>query len=161
MAVDLGVGVVLGGIEAGFGAGGLGNHITWTDTELTSYALANLIAGNDAFVTSGPLAQPDRRIELPVNYTGNLAYRVGPARVVAEFGHGYQGNSLHSGAEYRLGTVEFRGGGVYSRQVWNPTGGIGVNLGGRVWLDAAVFGNSANIERKRKPALAVSLRVMR
>lgn len=159
MAVDLGVGIVLGGIEAGFGASGLGNHITWTDADLASYAMQNLLLGNDAFVKSGPAVQPDQRVELPVNYTGNIGYHIGPARVVAEFGRGYQGNTVRSGAEYRLGMLEFRGGGVYSREVWNPTGGIGFNLGGRVWLDAAMFGNIANIERKRKPALAVSLRL--
>jgi hypothetical protein len=31
-------------------------------------------------------------------------------------------------------------------------------MGGRTALDLAVYGNAANVERKRHPAIAVSLR---
>jgi hypothetical protein len=51
-----------------------------------------------------------------------------------------------------------RGGGMYSRKLWNPSGGVGLNMGRRMALDLAVYGNAANIERKRHPAVAVSLR---
>jgi hypothetical protein len=42
--------------------------------------------------------------------------------------------------------------------MWNPAGGVGFNLNERISLDAAVYSNSANVERKRRPAIAVSLR---
>jgi hypothetical protein len=54
--------------------------------------------------------------------------------------------------------VELRGGAMYTRQMWNPAGGAGFNIGTRAALDVAVYGNAANVERKRRPAIAVSLR---
>ncbi len=48
---------------------------------------------------------------------------------------------------------------MYSRQLWNPSAGVGINMGQRLALDVAMYGNAANIERKRHPAIAVSLRI--
>jgi hypothetical protein len=45
--------------------------------------------------------------------------------------------------------------------MWNPAGGVGLNMGARVALDVAIYGNSANVERKRHPAIAVCLRLNR
>jgi hypothetical protein len=45
--------------------------------------------------------------------------------------------------------------------VWNPSAGVGLNISDRVALDVAVYGNSAHVERKRNPAIAVSLRFNR
>jgi hypothetical protein len=69
-----------------------------------------------------------------------------------------QGKEFHGGAEYRLGLIELRGGGRYSRSMWTPSGGIGVNLLPGFGVDVAAFGTSTNIERHRKASLAVSLR---
>jgi hypothetical protein len=45
--------------------------------------------------------------------------------------------------------------------MWNPSGGVGLNLSPRVALDVAMYANSANVERKRNPAIAFSLRLNR
>ncbi len=66
--------------------------------------------------------------------------------------------SFHGGGEYRLGTIDVRGGGVYSRELWNPSAGVGLNMTPRTSLDVALYANSANVERKRNPAIAVSFR---
>jgi hypothetical protein len=98
------------------------------------------------------------RVELPIDYHANVGYTVDRWAAVAEFGRGLQGNSFHTGAEMRMGAVDARGGAVYSRERWNPTAGVGLNVNDRVGVDVAVYANSANVERKRKPAIAVSLR---
>jgi hypothetical protein len=101
------------------------------------------------------------RVELPIDYRANVGYDPGPWAAVAEFGRGLQGKSFHGGGEIRLGMIDLRGGAVYSRELWNPAGGVGINMSDRIALDVAVYGNSANIERKRNPAIAVSLRFNR
>ena len=63
------------------------------------------------------------------------------------------------GVEYRLGRVELRGGGRYTRDRWHPSGGAGFNLSPGWSVDVGAFGTSTNIERTRRLALAVSLRM--
>jgi hypothetical protein len=79
--------------------------------------------------------------------------------VTSEYAHGFQGNSLRGGGEYRAGVIEYRGGGVYSREMWNPTGGVGLNFSPKVGLDVALFSTAANAARERRAAFAVSLRI--
>ena len=159
MAIDVGIGAVIDAWEFGLGANGLANRIEWTDAERTSYFHANLLAGGGE-LTEGPTVPiGDLRVELPIDYRANVGYDVGGWAAVAEFGRGYQGKSFHTGGELRLGLVDVRGGAVYSRELWNPSGGVGLNLSDRVGLDVAVYSNSANVERKRNPAIAVSLRL--
>jgi hypothetical protein len=69
-----------------------------------------------------------------------------------------QGKEFRGGGEYRLGFIELRGGGRYSRSIWNPAGGVGVNLLPGFGVDVAWFGTSTNIEDQRKASMAVSLR---
>ena len=66
---------------------------------------------------------------------------------VTEAGKGYGGNSFHAGYEYRFDSFAVRGGGMYSRKLWNPSAGVGLNMGRRMALDLAIYGNAANIER--------------
>jgi hypothetical protein len=161
MAVDVGVGAVISNWEFGFGANGLGNFIDWTDVEQKAYFHANLLQG-DGDLIEGPTVQiGEVRVELPIDYRANVGYNVDRWAAVAEFGRGLQGKSFHSGGEIRLGTVDVRGGAVYSREMWNPSAGVGLNVSDRVALDVAVYGNSANVERKRNPAIAFSLRFNR
>jgi hypothetical protein len=157
-AIDVGVGVVSNRWETGFGVNGIANRINWTGVERTSYSLANPFLGDSDFVEG--LAQPigDVEVTLPVDYRGNVGYRADRWSAVAEAGKGYGGKSFHGGYEYRFNALAVRGGGMYSRQLWNPSAGVGINLGQRVALDVAMYGNAANVERKRRPALAVSLR---
>ena len=71
------------------------------------------------------------------------------------------GQIFHGGAEYRFGPIDVRGGAVYSRELWNPAAGVGFNIGPRISLDVALYSSSANVERERNPAIAVSLRFNR
>lgn len=157
-AIDVGVGVVINRWETGFGVNGIANRINWTNVERTSYSLANPFLGNSDFAES--LARPmgDVEVTLPVDYRGNVGYRAEKWSAVGEAGKGYAGESFHGGYEYRFTALAVRGGGMYSRKLWNPSAGVGINLGQRVALDVAIYGNAANVERKRRPALAVSLR---
>lgn len=158
-AIDVGVSAVINSFEVGFGVNGIANRITWTDVEQTTYFLGNLFLGQDDFVENGPLAANDVRVELPQDYRVNAGYHADVWSVMSEYAHGFQGNSLRGGAEYRAGLVELRGGGVYSREMWNPTGGVGFNLSPRVGMDVALFATAANAARERRAALAVSLRI--
>ena len=161
MAIDLGVGVVINQWEFGAGANGVGNYVDWADAEQTTYFHANLLEGSGDLIESGAVPVGDVRVELPIDYRANVGYDADRWAAVAEFGRGLQGKSFHGGGEIRLGTIDVRGGAVYSRELWNPSAGVGLNMSQRVALDVAVYANSANVERKRHPAIAVSLRFNR
>lgn len=159
-AIDFGVAAVVNRFEVGFGVNGVANRIEWTEVEQTTYLLGNLFQGDD-FVESGPFAADDLRVELPKDYRVNAAYHADLWSVMSEYAHGFQGDSFRAGAEYRLAAVELRGGGAYSRELWNPTAGVGLNLSPRVGLDVALFSTAANAARERRAAVAVSLRLNR
>jgi hypothetical protein len=160
-ALDFGVSTVMNQWEAGFGVSGVANRIDWTGVQRTSYALGDPLSGDSDFLETTPRLLGDVRAELPVDYRGNVAYRADRWMAVAEAGKGYSGNSFHGGYEYRLNAVALRGGGMYTRKLWNPSAGVGFNMSKHTALDVAVYGNAANIERRRRPAIAVSLRLNR
>jgi hypothetical protein len=157
-ALDFGVGAVIDRWEVGFGVNGVANRINWTGVERSTYALSNPFLGDSDFVESVAIPVGKVRVELPVNYRGNVGYNTERWSAVAEMGKGFGGNSFHGGYERRVGTLELRGGAIYTRELWNPAGGVGLPIGPRSALDVAVYGNAANVERKRHPAIAVSLR---
>ena len=157
-ALDFGVGVVVNHWETGFGVNGVANRINWTGVQRTTYSLGNPFLGNSNFIETVPRLLGDAEVTLPVDYRGNVGYRADKWSAVTEAGKGYGGNSFHSGYEYRFDSFAVRGGAMYSRQLWNPSAGVGINMGRSLALDVAMYGNAANIERKRHPALAVSLR---
>jgi hypothetical protein len=157
-AIDAGVAAVVNGVEVGFGINGIGNRIDWDNVEQTSYALGNLFLGGD-FVEAGPFPANDLRVELPKDYHVNAGYHADAWSVMSEYAHGFQGNSVRGGAEYRAGVIEFRGGGLYTRELWHPTGGVGLNFSPKVGLDVAMFTTAANAARERRAAVAVSLRI--
>ena len=161
MAIDVGVGAVINHWELGFGANGLGNRIDWSGAEQTAYFHTSLLTGDGDLVEGVPVPIGDVRVELPIDYRANVGYDVERWAAVAEFGRGLQGKSFHGGGEYRFGTIDVRGGAVYSRELWNPSAGVGFNMSQRTSLDVAVYSNSANVERKRNAAIAVSLRFNR
>jgi hypothetical protein len=160
MAIDVGVGAVINHWQLGFGANGLGNRINWSGVEQTTYFQTNLLTGGE-LIDGVAVPIGDVRVELPVDYRANVGYDVERWAAVAEFGRGLQGKSFHGGGEYRFGAVDVRAGAAYSRELWNPSAGIGFNMSRRSALDVAVYSNSANVERKRNPAVAVSLRFNR
>jgi hypothetical protein len=158
-ALDLGVAAVIENWEFGFGANGIGNRIDWTKFNRKLHSLQSLIEGGDFIETPLPVPTGKLRVELPVNYVGNLAYHRGGWTAMSDFRHGFQGFSFHGGLERRLGPVELRGGGRYSRERWHPTMGLGLNLSERFSLDFAAFETSTNIENTRKLGLAASIRL--
>jgi hypothetical protein len=157
-AIDVGIGLVVNRWETGFGVNGVANRINWTQVERTTYSLGNPFLGDSEFAETFPQLRGDTPVELPVDYRGNVAYTADAWTTVVEVGKGYGGKSFHGGYEYRLSAIALRGGAMYTRELWNPSGGVGFNMSGRLALDVAVYGNAANVERKRHPAIALSLR---
>jgi hypothetical protein len=160
LALDFGMGVVVKGWEFGFGANGAGNRIDWDDLIRNQTTMASLFAGGQLIDQRLPIA-PTLRVELPVEYSWNAGYSKKAWSAAAEISNGFQGNSFHGGVEYRLSVIEFRGGMRYGLDRWHPSGGVGLNLGKRFSIDAAIFGSTTNIERELLPALALSLRFNR
>jgi len=167
-AIDAGVGAVVDHWEVGVGARGLANRMDWTGVQQTTYSLGDptrplvlnlLFNGNASFVGVGPLPIADAHVELPVEYSGNVAYHTPMWTALADVAQGFQGTTFHAGFEERLKVIELRGGMRYSSDIWNPSGGIGINFWPRVGLDLAAFGTSANLERTRHLALAASIRI--
>lgn len=158
-SLDAGVGAVIDHWEIGFGAKGIGNRIDWRGLEQSTYTLQSLTSGNSDFAHTTAVAAGDTRVELPVDYRGNVAYRSDQWSAAAEAGRGFGGASFHAGLERRFGRVELRGGARYTFSKWNPTGGVGFDLSRRISLDLAAFGTNTNIERTRQMAIAASLRI--
>jgi hypothetical protein len=158
-SIDAGVGAVIDRWEVGVGASGLGNRIDWSGLQQTRYTLQSLTSGNSDFVSTSTIAAGNTRVELPVDYRANVAYYADRWSAAAEVGHGFGGGSFHAGLERRYGRMELRGGARYSFSRLNPTAGVGFDLSRRVSMDVAAYGTSANIERTRHTAVAVSIRV--
>ncbi len=157
-ALDFGIGAVVDHWEFGFGVNGAGNRIDWRDFESRQYTLESLVEGGDFIEEDLTIGFDKKRVELPVRYMGSGAYHRGAWTVQTEISHGFQGVKFYGGLEHRFGPIELRGGGRYSWDQWHPAGGIGFNLSDRFSIDLAAFTTSTNIERKRNPALAASLR---
>jgi hypothetical protein len=157
-AVDIGLGTVVNRWEVAFGANGLGNRIDWTHVSSASYTLANPLTGRAEFDEHIQQLSGVRRVSVPIAYSTSLGYTADVWTAVGDVGWGLGGRSLHGGYEYRLKKIALRGGGIYARQLWSPTAGIGLNLSAHTALDLAIYGNAANAERKRHPAVAVSVR---
>src|SRR5439155_21748462 len=130
-------GAVVDHWEVGFGARGIANRINWNGVEQTTYTLASLVSGNSNFTNTTTVAAGDTRVELPVDYRGDIAYYTDQWTVAAEAGHGFGGGSFHGGLERRFKTIELRGGVRYTVSKWNPTGGIGFNLSPKISFDVA------------------------
>jgi hypothetical protein len=158
-AVDVGTQVISGRWNFRASANGIGNHINWSGLRAESYTLGSLLQSLSFIKASEPAPTGEIRVKLPVRYAGGAGYNANRWSVDSEIGRGLQGKEFHGGAEYRLlSRLAFRGGARYSRQQWNPAGGIGFNVTSRFGVDVAAYGTSTNIEQVRKVALALSLR---
>ena len=158
-AIDAGVAAVIDKWELGLGVNGIANRIDWRSVRRTNYVLDSLFGGGD-FVDLRAVPVADVRVELPVDVRVHGAYNAGPWLAIAEYGHGYNGTTLRAGYEQRLGRFQLRGGARYVTDRWEPTGGAGFNVTDSFGVDVGLFGTSANLERKRHLAIAVSLRLM-
>ena len=141
------------------GVNGIGNRIDWTGAERTNYVLDSLFAGGE-FNDLPTIPVDDVRVELPVDVRGNGSYNAVRWMAVTEFGHGFNGTSLRLGYEQRLDRIALRGGARYIKERWEPTGGAGYNFTDHFGVDVGLFSTSANFERKRHLAVAVSFRFM-
>jgi hypothetical protein len=160
-AIDVGGSVLADRWEFGGGVNGIGNRIDWRNIVRKRIVAASLIDGHEPIVTP-PLSSDDRvRIELPLNFVANTTYRAERWTLLAEYTHGLQGNNLRSGVEYRFRWIELRGGARYSRDRWEPSAGLGLEVSPQFGVELAVFSNSANFERRRNIAIAASLRLAR
>jgi hypothetical protein len=158
-ALDFGLAFVMDRWDVGFGATGVANRIEWEAVEQERFLLTSVFDGGDFVETpSVPLGE-DRRIELPVHYTGDVAYHEEAWSAYAEYARGFQDNNFRGGLEYRLGRVELRGGGRFTQDRWHGTGGVGLDVSPGWSVDVGAFGTSTNIERTRHVAIAVSLRL--
>ena len=166
LAVDTGVKVVVGHVDIGFAARGLGNRLEWTDVEGESEVIEVEIdsAGSSSLSVSDLLRNRSvlgdtLRVELPVHYTADVGYHADGWSALAEYGHGFMGHRMHAGVELRRGWFELRGGGRFLRDRWHPSIGVGLNRLAGPSFDIALFGASANAARKRTVAIAASLRL--
>jgi hypothetical protein len=160
-AIDAGVGAFVNRWAVGFAANGIANRINWTGVSATTYFLSSLLTSDGDFSESATTPLRDVRVELPVEYRGNVAYFTPLWTATAEAGHGVGGASLRGGLERRWGRLAARGGARYTLQRWNPSAGIGFDVSRRIGFDVSAFGTTANIERKRRLALATSMRFAR
>ena len=158
-AVDVGVSAVRGPWQVGLGVNGIANRIEWRNVEQTNYVLDSLFNGGE-FEDLPTVPVGDVKLELPVDVRANGTYDADTWTALAEYGHGYNGSVFRGGYEYRLSRYQFRGGGRYITDRWEATGGVGVNLSKTFGVDVGLFSTSANIERKRHMAIAVSVRFM-
>jgi hypothetical protein len=161
LAIDAAVATIIGNWEAGVSINGIANRINWRDAQREVRALGNLLTGNDEFIESPAVPIGDVREELPVDSRLHGGYHGDRFSALAEYRHGFNGDSIRGGVEYGLGVIDLRGGGYRTRGLWQPTAGIGLNMGPKVSLDVAVFGTSANVQRARRTAIALSLRINR
>ena len=89
---------------------------------------------------AAPSPTSRRQFELPVTYTGDVAYHREKwsalrrsTRTVS------RATNFRAGLEYRLGAVELRGAGRISQGNWYPSGGAGFNLTRNFGVDAAAL----------------------
>ena len=100
-------------------------------------SLLSLFGGTEFVNIRLPPTDEKHRLELPVTYTGDLAYHRERWSVFTEYSHGFMGNQFRTGMEYRLGAVELRGAGRYYDGSWYPSVGAGFNLTRNFGVDAA------------------------
>jgi hypothetical protein len=158
-AVDVGVQIVSGPWEGGFGVNGIGNRIDWTNLEQKRYTLNSLLTGGDFVEQTIGNPAGTVTVELPVVTSGNVGYDGDGYAFKASVVHGFNGNSFHGGAEKTFGPLAIRGGGRYSRDHWDPTWGFG--FGRRVGVDVGFFTSRWNLQEKRQVSMAVSIRIQR
>jgi hypothetical protein len=161
-AIDLGTSVVTGPWEFSVTANGVGNKIDWDNPVHQQYDLSFLLnglsSGLDFVKTPLPVVSPSITVKLPVQYAGGAAYTAKRWTGRGQIARGINGSEYHFGGEYRLGPIDFRGGGRYVNKVFNPAGGAGLNFTRHVGIDTAFFTNISNAEQERRTSIALSLR---
>jgi hypothetical protein len=160
-ALDLGTAVVIRGWNFSVGANGIGNRIVWDSLRSEQLTLQSLFQGGNFVRRPMPAPSETRKITLPVRYAGSGGYNAGRWAAQSELSHGLQGWSVRNGVEYSIGPLALRGGTRYQMDRWHASTGLGFNLIPKLGIDIAAYQTTANIERKQKLALALSLRLNR
>jgi len=158
-AVDIGVQIVRDRWEGGFGVNGIGNRIDWTDLTQKRFTLNSLLTGGEFVEQTIGTPSGTVTVELPIVTSGNVGYDGDGYAFRASVVHGFNGNSVHGGAEKTLGPLAVRGGARYSRDHWDPTWGVG--FGRRVGVDVGFFTSHWNLQEKQQISMAVSIRIGR
>ena len=160
LALDFGVAFVRNRWEFGGGVSGVANRIKWSEITRHNVALVNVVDGSEfVHVKVPPLPGVTTQIELPITYTGDVAYHKEKWSLYNEYSRGLQGHNFRSALEYRLGAVELRGAARMSQGNWFASGGAGFNLGRNFGVDVAAFGTQTFLEADRHLALAISIRI--
>ncbi len=160
-AIDLGTAVVVRGWNFSVGANGIGNRINWDELRSEQLVLQSLFQGGNFVRRPMPAPQGTRKITLPVQYAGSGGYQSNRWAAQTEWSHGLQGFSVRNGVEYWVGPLALRGGTRYQLDRWHGSTGIGFNVTRGIGIDLAAYQTTANVERKQKIALALSLRLNR
>ena len=162
-AVDFGTSVVTGPWDFHVTANGVGNQIVWDNPVHSQYTLSFLLngmsSGLDFVKTSLPPTSSTITVKLPVQYAGGAEYRARKWTGRGQLARGVNGREYHFGGEYRFGPLDFRGGGRVVHQVFNPMGGVGLNITKHLGFDTAVFSTISNAQQDRRASLAFSIRV--
>jgi hypothetical protein len=158
VALDLATAVVINRWDFSVGANGVANRIEWDSLSSEQVVLQSLFQGRNFVKRPLPAPTGKRRVSLPVQYAGAVGYRGTQWSARGEVSQGLQELSLRGGGEHLLGPVIARGGGRYQLKRWHASAGIGFNVTKNFGIDLAAFQTTANIERKKKWALALSLR---
>jgi hypothetical protein len=159
LALDFGVAFVVNRWDFGAGVSGVANRLKWSEITRHDVAVVNIQDGSEfVHVKVPPLPGVTKQIELPVTYTGDVAYHREKWSLYNEYSRGFQGHNFRSALEYRVGKVELRGAARMSQGDWFPSGGAGFNLTRNFGIDAALFGTQTFLEAKPKLGLAISFR---
>ena len=158
LSTDFGVAFVVNRWDFGAGVSGVANRIKWSDITQHEVALVSLVNGSEFIHVKLPRTHMTTQFELPVTYTGDVAYHRDTWSAFSEYSRGLGGTNFRTSLEYRLGAVELRGAGRHSQGSWYPSGGAGFNLTRNFGIDAALYGTRTFLEPKAHVGLAISLR---
>jgi hypothetical protein len=158
LSLDFGVAFVVNRWDFGAGVSGVANRIKWSNITQHEVALVSLVNGSEFIHIKLPRTHMTTQFELPVTYTGDVAYHRDAWSAYSEYSRGLGGTNFRTSLEYRLGAVELRGAGRYSQGSWYPSGGAGFNLTRNFGIDAGLYGTKTFLEAKAHVGLAISLR---
>jgi hypothetical protein len=158
LSMDFGVAFVINRWDFGAGVTGVANRIKWRDITRHDLSLLNLTNGVNFVHVKLPPTNMTTQVELPVTYTGDLAYHRDAWSAYTEYSNGLGGTNFRVGLEYRLGVIELRGAARSSNGSWYPAAGAGFNLTRNFGVDAAFYGTQTFLESEPHVGLAISLR---
>jgi hypothetical protein len=160
-AVDIGAKVIRNRIEVRATVAGIGNRIDWQNFRAKQYSISSLVQSFKFVEQDIPAPTGTLRVTLPKRYSGGVTYNMDKWSAFGGYTRGLNGNEGHGGYEYHLKMLDLRGGAHYVRGLWQPAGGVGLNLTKHFGVDFATFGTATNIQNVRKATMAVSLRFMK